>query len=84
MGAVQGDRRRCRDAGRTGILPDLFREAAIATGRMDGRSSPSRSGQARRDLHAQEVADKMGMAHKKHDVATTAPAGTQPAKMEAP
>ena len=72
----------------TGILPDLFREkqAVIATGRMDGDRFVAEQVLAKHDetYMPKEVADKMGMAHKKHDVATPAPAGTKPASMEAP
>ena len=72
----------------TGILPDLFREkqAVIATGRMDGDRFVAEQVLAKHDetYMPKEVADKMGMAHKKHDVTTPAPAGTQPATMEAP
>lgn len=56
----------------TGILPDLFREkqAVIATGRMDGGRFVAEQVLAKHDetYMPKEVADKMGMAHKKHDV----------------
>lgn len=56
----------------TGILPDLFREkqAVIATGRVvDGRFVAEEV-LAKHDENymPKEVADKMGIAHKKHDV----------------
>ena len=57
----------------TGILPDLFREkqAVIATGRMEGNHFVAEQVLAKHDetYMPKEVADKMGMAHKKHDVA---------------
>jgi cytochrome c-type biogenesis protein CcmE len=69
----------------TGILPDLFREkqAVIATGRMQGDHFVAEQVLAKHDetYMPKEVADKMGIAHKKHDVAPVkaqAPAG-QPA-----
>ena len=56
----------------TGILPDLFREkqAVIATGRMDGDRFVAEEVLAKHDetYMPKEVADKMGMAHQKHDV----------------
>jgi cytochrome c-type biogenesis protein CcmE len=56
----------------TGILPDLFREkqAVIATGRMEGNHFVAEQVLAKHDetYMPKEVADKMGMAHKKHDV----------------
>ncbi len=56
----------------TGILPDLFREkqAVIATGRMAGDHFVAEQVLAKHDetYMPKEVADKMGMAHKKHDV----------------
>lgn len=71
----------------TGILPDLFREkqAVIATGRMDGDRFIAEQVLAKHDetYMPKEVADKMGMAHKKHDVATPPPAGASPAATEA-
>jgi len=66
----------------TGILPDLFREkqAVIATGRMQGGVFVAEQVLAKHDetYMPKEVADKMGVAHKKHDVQTPADkAGTQ-------
>ena len=56
----------------TGILPDLFREkqAVIATGRMDGDRFVAEQVLAKHDetYMPKEVADKMGVAHQKHDV----------------
>ena len=56
----------------TGILPDLFREkqAVVATGRMQGGVFVAEEVLAKHDENymPKEVADKMGMAHKKHDV----------------
>jgi cytochrome c-type biogenesis protein CcmE len=61
-----------------GILPDLFREkqAVIATGRMQGDHFVAEQVLAKHDetYMPKEVADKMGMAHKKHDVQSPAPA----------
>lgn len=55
-----------------GILPDLFREkqAVIATGRMQGDHFVATEVLAKHDetYMPKEVADKMGMAHKRHDV----------------
>ena len=55
-----------------GILPDLFREkqAVIATGRMQGKVFVAEEVLAKHDENymPKEVADKMGMAHKKHNV----------------
>ncbi|WP_342315260.1 cytochrome c maturation protein CcmE [Lysobacter sp. FW306-1B-D06B] len=69
----------------TGILPDLFREkqAVVATGRMEGGVFVAEQILAKHDENymPKEVADKMGMAHKKHDVA--APGGVAPAAQEA-
>lgn len=63
----------------TGILPDLFREkqAVVATGRMEGDRFVAEQVLAKHDetYMPKEVADKMGMAHKKHDVQTPADAG---------
>ena len=63
----------------TGILPDLFREkqAVIATGRMDGDRFVAEEVLAKHDetYMPKEVADKMGMAHKKHEVETPAANG---------
>ena len=57
----------------TGILPDLFREkqAVVATGRMQGDQFVAEQILAKHDetYMPKEVADKMGAAHKKHDVA---------------
>ena len=67
----------------TGILPDLFREkqAVIATGRMDGDRFVAEEVLAKHDetYMPKEIADKMGMAHQKHDVeaAVEAPAMAQ-------
>ncbi|MFC3549682.1 cytochrome c maturation protein CcmE [Lysobacter cavernae] len=62
----------------TGILPDLFREkqAVVATGRMQGDRFVAEEILAKHDesYMPKEVADKMGMAHKKHDVPAAAPA----------
>jgi cytochrome c-type biogenesis protein CcmE len=59
-----------------GILPDLFREdqAVIATGRMEGEKFLAEEVLAKHDetYMPKEVADKMGLAHKKHDVQTPA------------
>ena len=56
----------------TGILPDLFREsqAVVATGRMQGDRFIAEQVLAKHDetYMPKEVADKMGVAHKKHDV----------------
>jgi cytochrome c-type biogenesis protein CcmE len=56
----------------TGILPDLFREkqAVIATGRMQGDHFVAEQVLAKHDetYMPKEVADKMGAAHRKHDV----------------
>lgn len=58
----------------TGILPDLFREkqAVVATGRMQGDVFVAEEVLAKHDetYMPKEVADKMGAAHKKHDVQT--------------
>ena len=60
----------------TGILPDLFREnqAVIATGRMQGDRFVAEEVLAKHDetYMPKEVADKMGIAHQKHDVDTPA------------
>ncbi len=57
----------------TGILPDLFREkqAVVATGRMQGDTFVAEQVLAKHDetYMPKEVADKMGKAHQKHDVA---------------
>ena len=56
----------------TGILPDLFREkqAVIATGSMADGFFVASEVLAKHDetYMPREVAEKMGMAHKKHDV----------------
>lgn len=58
----------------SGILPDLFREnqAVIATGSLKDGTFVATEVLAKHDENymPKEVADKMGMAHKKHDVAT--------------
>ena len=62
----------------TGILPDLFREkqAVVATGRMRDGVFVAEEVLAKHDetYMPKEVADKMGVAHEKHDVQTP-PAG---------
>ena len=62
----------------TGILPDLFREnqAVIATGRMQDGAFVAEEVLAKHDetYMPKEVADKMGLAHQKHDVQTPADA----------
>ena len=67
----------------TGILPDLFREkqAVIATGRMRGDTFVAEEELAKHDetYMPKEVADKMGEAHRKHDVPASADA---PAEMQ--
>ena len=69
----------------TGILPDLFREkqAVIATGRMQGEVFVAEEVLAKHDetYMPKEVADKMGVAHRKHDVPPAAdnPAADRPA-----
>jgi len=61
----------------TGILPDLFREkqAVVATGRMRDGVFVAEQVLAKHDetYVPKEVADKMGLAHKKHGVADDAP-----------
>jgi len=56
----------------TGILPDLFREkqAVVATGRMREGVFVAEEVLAKHDetYMPKEVADKMGVAHRKHDV----------------
>ena len=63
----------------TGILPDLFREkqAVVATGRMRGDVFVAEEVLAKHDetYMPKEVADKMGAAHKKHDVKAPAESG---------
>ena len=70
----------------TGILPDLFREnqAVVATGRMQGDRFVAEEVLAKHDetYMPKEVADKMGKAHRKHDVAEGAP--TRPAPPDSP
>ncbi len=70
----------------TGILPDLFREkqAVVATGRMDGQVFIAEQVLAKHDetYVPKEVADKMGLAHKKHNVADSN--GTTPADSPMP
>ncbi|RZA19448.1 MAG: cytochrome c biogenesis protein CcmE [Lysobacteraceae bacterium] len=65
----------------TGILPDLFREkqAVVATGRMRGDVFVAEEVLAKHDetYMPKEVADKMGIAHKKHDVPAPAAEGTK-------
>lgn len=60
----------------TGILPDLFREnqAVIATGTLQGDRFVATEVLAKHDesYMPKEVADKMGKAHQKHDVAAQA------------
>ena len=62
----------------TGILPDLFREgqAVVATGRMRDGVFVAENVLAKHDetYMPKEVADKMGMAHQKHDVQVPAEA----------
>jgi len=56
----------------SGILPDLFREnqAVVATGRMQGDTFIAEEVLAKHDetYVPKEVADKMGLAHQKHNV----------------
>ena len=58
------------------ILPDLFREgqAVVATGRMAGGVFVAEEVLAKHDetYMPKEVADKMGLAHDKHQVPATA------------
>ena len=65
----------------TGILPDLFREkqAVIATGRMRDGVFVAEQVLAKHDetYMPKEVADKMGAAHRKHDVVTPADAAAE-------
>lgn len=65
------------------ILPDLFREgqAVVATGTMKDGVFVAEDVLARHDENymPKEVADKMGLAHQKHDVqAPVAPAPEKP------
>ena len=63
------------------ILPDLFREgqAVVATGTMKNGVFVAEDVLAKHDENymPKEVADKMGMAHKKHDVQAPAAASTE-------
>jgi cytochrome c-type biogenesis protein CcmE len=65
----------------TGILPDLFREkqAVVATGRMRGDVFVAEEVLAKHDetYMPKEVADKMGVAHQKHDVKAPPAQGAQ-------
>ena len=65
----------------TGILPDLFREnqSVVATGRMRGDVFVAEEVLAKHDetYMPKEVADKMGAAHKKHNVQDAKPASTE-------
>jgi cytochrome c-type biogenesis protein CcmE len=69
----------------TGILPDLFREkqAVVATGHMEGKVFVAEQVLAKHDetYMPKEVADKMGAAHRKHDVP---PSADVPAAAEGP
>ena len=62
----------------SGILPDLFREgqAVVATGSMRDGVFVAENVLAKHDetYMPKEVADKMGIAHQKHDVQMPAPA----------
>ena len=62
----------------SGILPDLFREgqAVVATGSMRDGVFVAENVLAKHDetYMPKEVADKMGMAHQKHDVQVPATA----------
>jgi cytochrome c-type biogenesis protein CcmE len=64
----------------TGILPDLFREkqAVVATGHMRGDVFVAEEVLAKHDetYMPKEVADKMGVAHQKHDVKVPAAGAT--------
>lgn len=59
-----------------GLLPDLFREgqAVVATGRMAGGVFVAEEVLARHDetYMPREVAEKMGQAHRRHDVPAAA------------
>ena len=65
----------------TGILPDLFREgqAVVATGSMRDGVFVAENVLAKHDetYMPKEVADKMGIAHEKHDVQMPAPTAEQ-------
>jgi cytochrome c-type biogenesis protein CcmE len=64
----------------SGILPDLFREgqAVVATGRMENGVFVAENVLAKHDetYVPKEVADKMGLAHQKHDVQVPAAEAT--------
>ena len=66
----------------TGILPDLFREkqAVVATGRMRDGVFVAEEVLAKHDetYMPKEVADKMGKAHRRHDVEAKPAAETTP------
>jgi cytochrome c-type biogenesis protein CcmE len=70
----------------TGILPDLFREkqAVVATGRMKDGVFVAEEVLAKHDeaYMPKEVADKMGKAHRKHDVDTNPADAAMPVKTE--
>ena len=65
-----------------GITPDLFREkqAVVATGRMRGQVFVAEQVLAKHDetYVPKEVADKMGLAHQKHNVRAGAPSTDAP------
>ena len=71
-----------------GILPDLFREnqAVVATGSMRDGTFVAEQVLAKHDENymPKEVADKMGKAHRKHDVPVDAGAEGAPGAMDAP
>jgi cytochrome c-type biogenesis protein CcmE len=64
----------------TGILPDLFREnqSVVATGKMDNGIFVADQVLAKHDetYTPKEVADKMAMAHAKHNVPSTSDTDT--------
>lgn len=66
----------------TGILPDLFREkqAVVATGRMRDGVFVAEQVLAKHDetYMPKEVADKMGVAHRKHNVQVPAQDAAEP------
>ncbi|MBD9369098.1 cytochrome c maturation protein CcmE [Xanthomonas sp. XNM01] len=66
----------------TGLLPDLFREgqSVVATGRMQDGVFVADDVLAKHDetYMPKEVADKMGLAHEKHNVPTPPPAEQAP------
>ena len=66
----------------TGILPDLFREnqAVIATGKMQGDQFVAEQVLAKHDENymPKEVAEKMGVSHRKHNVDDATGATPQP------